>query len=817
MTTSTVDVPTNLVTEDDCADCAKRLEEALRVHRGIVGVSAGPSGRLTVTYDPEMCNLECLTGAATEIGVELGRTFAHVNRSVEGMDCYDCAQTIEKAARRIDGVMHCRVNFPAARMSLEYDTSHPETAASVERVVGQLGYRLKPVPPRVSEAVAGGAGGDQAQGDRPLWKRRFTELVTATAAILTIAALVSDATGARVAARVLYGLAVLAGGTTIARSGIRAVLATRRMDINILMTVAVVGAAAIDAWLEAALVVVLFRIGENLEHYAVDRARRSLESLISLAPDWAHRRIASTGAGATEDVPSASLMVGDVVEVRPGESFPADGEVVEGQSSVNQAPITGESMPVEKSAGSPVFAGTINGEGLIAVKVTNAPGDSTLDRVARAVAEAQAQRSPAERWVNSFARIYTPIVLVAAVLVAAGPPLLLGQEWEEWIYRGLAFLILACPCALVIATPVAVVAALARSSQAGVLVKGGAYLEAATKLKAIATDKTGTLTLGEPFVTEIVGLGRYTKQDVLALAASVDAASEHPLARAIVAAAASAGLHVVEAKEFESVRGYGARAVVDGQTISVGNERFIAGHPRFADIKSAIDEIGSRGGTIVAVTAGGEMVGVLGVADKIRPEAAVALADLKRYGIEHTILLTGDHPGAAKSIAAEAGITDLRADLLPGDKVTALEEMQNQFGPTAMVGDGVNDAPALAKSALGIAMGGAGSPTAIETADVILMGDDLRKLGGFFALARQSREIVRQNIVFSLGTKAVAALFALAGLLPLWLAVMADVGATLLVVVNGLRLLRIRLDPPLEIEPASDTGQRSEKLKSMWV
>lgn len=814
MPTCTVEVPTNLVAGDDCADCAKRLEDALLLHRGIAGVRGGPSGKLTVTYDPEMCSLECLTGAATEIGVELGRTFAHVNRSVEGMDCYDCAQTIEKAARRIDGVMHCSVNFPAARMSLEYDTSRPESAAAVERVVGQLGYRLKSLPPPAGHPAAQGAEAEAALKE-PVWKRRSTEIVTATAAILTVAALASDAAGAGAAARVLYAIAALTGGLTIARSGIRALIATRRLDINILMTIAVIGAVAIDAWLEAALVVVLFRIGENLEHYAVDRARRSLESLISLAPHSAHRRVISaTGEVTTEDIPATSLQVSDVVVVRPGESLPADGEVIEGDSSINQAPITGESMPVEKASGSPVFAGTINGEGLIAVKVTNAPGDSTLDRVARAVADAQSQRSPAERWVNGFARIYTPIVLVVAALVAVGPPLLFGQVWSEWIYRGLAFLILACPCALVIATPVAVVAALARSSQAGVLVKGGAYLEAATKLRAIATDKTGTLTLGEPFVTETIALGSYTKDEVLALAASVDASSEHPLARAIVKAAAFSGLKVVKATGFESIRGYGVRAVVDGQTITVGNERFIADHPRFSEIKQAIDEIGNRGGTIAAVTAGDQMVGVLGIADRIRPEAAIALADLKRTGIKHTILLTGDHPGAAKTIAAEAGITDLRANLLPDEKVTALEEMQKQFGPTAMIGDGVNDAPALAKSALGIAMGGAGSPTAIETADVVLMGDDLRKLGGFLALARASHDIVRQNIIFSLGTKAVAAMFALAGLLPLWLAVMADVGATLLVVVNGLRLLRMRLDPPLETIPIAVANRQPGKLES---
>lgn len=804
MTSSTVDIPVSLVPGDSCADCAGRLETALLGHRGIAGVQAGRSGWLTVTYDSDLCNLECLTQAATDVGLELERTFAHLSRSVEGMDCYDCAQTIEKAAARIEGVMHCRVNFAAARMSLEYDTAHPQSAAAVEKVVGQLGYRLKALPERGAQPATPAAGEESAPA--PAWaKKHLAELVTAFSAAATLAAIFTDASGGSLAARILYSMAVVSGGASIARSGIRAVIATRRLDINFLMTIAVIGAMTINAWLEAALVVVLFRIGENLEYYAVDRARKSLETLLSLAPQFAHRRVVSdSGEVQIEDVAASSLAIDDSVSVRPGETFPSDGQVLEGQSSVNQASITGESIPVDKVVGSQIFAGTINGEGSVVVQVTNAPGDSTLDRVARAVEEAQSQRSPAERWVNSFARVYTPLVLIAAVLVAVVPPLFFGQEWSEWIYRGLAFLILSCPCALVIATPVSVVAALARSSQAGVLVKGGAFLEAATKLRAIATDKTGTLTLGAPFVTENVAFGRFTESEVLRLAAAVDAASEHPLARAIVSAAAEAGLEVPAATEFESIRGYGARAVVGGLKISVGNERLIADHPLFDEIKPTIDDMAGRGVTIVAVTSEDEIVGVLGIADRIRPEAAETFRQFQRFGVEHTILLTGDHQGAANAIAAQAGITDLRANLLPGDKVKALDEIQAQFGPTAMIGDGVNDAPALAKSALGIAMGGAGSPTAIETADVILMGDDLRKLGGFFALAAVSRKIVRQNIAFSLATKAVAASFALVGLLPLWLAVMADVGATLLVVANGLRLLRCRLDPPLEVTAPAD-------------
>jgi Cd2+/Zn2+-exporting ATPase len=801
MSTTDVDLPVSLVPGDNCGDCALRLGDALLHHRGIVGVAAASPGQLTISYDPELCSLECLTHAAAEIGLELERTFAHENRPVDGMDCYDCATTIQRAVSRLDGVVHCNVNFAAARMRLEYDAARTEVPVTVDKVVTQLGYRLGPPLGRFGSLVSAESVAHGEHDDRAWWRRRSDELITALAAVATIAAVITDALGGASAAKAMYGLAVVIGGFEIARAGARAVLATRRLDINILMTIAVVGAVAIGAWLEAALVVVLFRVGENLEHYAVDRARRSLESLMRLAPETARRRACAADGQLVEDeVPVASLQIGDVVVVRPGERLPADGRVLEGDSSVDQAAITGESMPVDKTAGADVFAGTMNGEGMLVVTVTTAAGDSTLDRVARAVADAQAQRSPAERWVDSFARVYTPAVLVLAALVAVVPPLLFDRSWSDWVYRGLAFLILACPCALVIATPVAVVAALSRASRAGVLVKGGAHLEAATRLRAVATDKTGTLTVGHPFVTDVCPAPGRAGDDVLTLAAAVDTASEHPLARAIVAEARSKGLVPPAVTGFEVVRGFGARGQVDGQTISVGSERMLADHPAFDSIRSAIDDLAARGRTVVIVATEREVVGALGLADTIRPDVIAAMDALRRLGIEHTALLTGDHQGAASAIAAEAGITDVRFDLLPGDKVAALDEVQRAFGPTAMIGDGVNDSPALATASLGIAMGGAGSPTAIETADVILMGDDLRKLPGLLSLAFATRSVVRQNIGFSLTTKAVAAGFALFGMLPLWLAVMADVGATLLVVVNGLRLTHTRLDPPLEVE-----------------
>ncbi|MHB1243382.1 MAG: heavy metal translocating P-type ATPase [Gaiellaceae bacterium] len=764
--TATIEIPLGL--EEDCADCAERMQDGLRRHRGIELVEAAGSGSaLLVRYDPDLCSLACVSEEAGRLRVDLTSTFEHAVLNVSGMDCYDCAQTIERAVCRMPGVTGASVNFPAARMRVEYDGSAVELDRVAAKVRG-LGYGITRV---------GGAAEDE-QAPTPWWRRR--EASTGIAAVLLLLALIADfATSLGILPIALYAAAGLVGGWPVARSGANALLATRRPDINFLMTIAVIGAAFIGAWLEAALVVVLFSIGVALEGRAVERARRELAGLVALAPEFARVR----RGGAEVELPVAELVVGDLVVVRPGERIPADGAVVEGASAVDEAPITGESTPVDKEAGDPLFAGTLNGQGLLVLRVGAAPGDTTIAKIGRLVEEAQARKSPSERWVDAFAKVYTPIVIGAAALVAT-VPLAFGVEFSTALYSALALLILACPCALVISTPVSIVSALGRASAAGVLVKGGAHLERAALVTTVAFDKTGTLTEGKPQLAAVEPFGT-PEEELLSLAASLERGSEHPLAKAIVAAAVSRGVALDDVSDFEALTGLGARGRVGGAEIAVGSPRFFGELDGRA--AAAVEGLQARGQTAVIVTRDGVAVGALGLADRPRPEAAEAVAALGRLGISRTILLTGDNRATAEAIAREVGVSEVRAELMPEDKATAIAEL----GPgAAMVGDGVNDAPALASAELGFAMGSAGSDTAIEVADIALMGDDPRKVAGLIGLARWTRSIVRQNIAFSLGTKAVALAFLAAGALPLWAAVGTDVGASLIVVANGLRLLR---------------------------
>lgn len=778
MAVRVAEIPVELPAGSDCGSCATRFQEELAGHRGLVGVEPSGASALRVSYDPDLCSLSCLSEVADSIGARLTREYRHEVFPVEGMDCYDCAQTIERAVKRLDGVSACSVSFPTAQLRVEYDATVGGLPDRLRRQVAALGYQL-PTAPQLGEV--------QPSVEQSFLARHRDEARTAAAAVLVVAgALGSVIAGHSALSDALYAVAIVVGGWPIARSGMAALRATHRLDISSLMTIAVVGAVAIDAWLEAALVVVLFSIGEALESYAVDRARRSIAGLVALAPTTA----VVVRDGEERQIDAAALVIADVVVVRPGELVPADGTIEAGDSGLNEATITGESLPVDKGPGATVFAGTLNGEGRLLVRVDHAPGDTTLDRIARAITEAQTQKTPTERWVDRFARVYTPAVLAVAVLTATIPPLIGVGPFADWFYRGLAFLILACPCALVIATPVAVVAALARASAAGILVKGGTYLETAAGLRAIAFDKTGTLTAGRPRVLDITTFDGTDADDVLRLAASIEAASEHPLAIAVVDAAAARGLSLLPVAAFVASRGAGITGEVDGQTIQVGKPELFGPRAESPAVDTAITLARQAGNTVALVGNDTAILGLVALGDTVRPDAAETLDRLRRAGIEHTVLLTGDHQDAATAIAGRVGVDEVRAGLLPDDKVAAITELEERYGDVAMIGDGVNDAPALARSSLGVAMGSAGSPTAIETADVALMGDDLTKLADLVVVAQSTRRVVRQNITFSLAVKAVAAVLALAGFLTLWLAVLADVGATLVVVANGLRLLR---------------------------
>lgn len=643
--------------------------------------------------------------------------------------------------------------------------------------------------------------------EQAFWRRNARTVATVASGGLTLAAFVihvltvGDVAGALGAeglsnahdvpplAQFLYGLAVVAGGWFIAP---KAWLAARRLrpDMNFLMTVAVIGAIAIGEWFEAATVAFLFALALTLESWSIGRARRAVAALMDLAPPIA--RVKNRDGGYQEVTP-ADVPVGSWVLVRPGEKIPLDGVVRQGRSAVNQAPITGESVPVEKELGSVVFAGTINGDGAIEVESTKAADDTTLAHIIRLVSEAQSRRAPAEQWVERFARIYTPSILLLAVLVFLVPPLAFGGAWIPWLYRALVLLVIGCPCALVISTPVTIVAALTAAARNGVLIKGGLFVEAPARLRAIALDKTGTLTIGHPAVTDVIALDGHAPEYVLQRAVSMEAYSDHPIARAIVAHGAASGVQAKPVEDFQSLQGRGATARVDGKTYWLGSHRYLEERRQDTpEIHERLNLLAQAGHTVVALGDATHVCGFITVADPLRPDAARTVRALRDAGIDHIVMLTGDNQGTAATIARRTKVDDVRAELLPADKVRAVEELVATYGSVAMVGDGVNDAPAMARASLGIAMGAAGSDAAIETADIALMSDDLAKLPWLIRHSRRALHIIRQNIALSLGVKALFVFLTFAGQASLWAAIAADMGVSLLVIFNALRLLNTK-------------------------
>lgn len=561
-----------------------------------------------------------------------------------------------------------------------------------------------------------------------------------------------------------------------------------RPDMNLLMVVAVCGAAAIGEWFEAATVAFLFSVSLLLETWSVGRARRAIASLMNLTPSTARIR---DEQGEETEVSPTDVKVGSVLIVRPGEKIPLDGQVVTGFSAVNQAPITGESTPVDKQPGSEVFAGTINGDGVIEVESTRPASDTTLARIIRMVGDAQSQRSPSEQWVEKFARWYTPAVMFLALLILFIPPVLLHGDWSIWLYRSLVLLVIACPCALVISTPVSIVAALASAAGNGVLIKGGLFVETPAGLKAIAMDKTGTLTHGTPEVIDVVPLNGHTDIDLLKYAAALESHSNHPLARAIVRTAMERQISVPIATEFEIIQGKGARGKIGGTTFWLGSHRYLEERGQEnSEVHQQLESLQAEGRSIVVVGNDSHVCGFFSLADTVRLKARGIIADLHAEGIENVAMLTGDNQGTASAIGREVGIDSVHAELLPEDKVGIIEAMVSKYGQVAMVGDGVNDAPALARSSLGIAMGAIGTDAAIETADITLMSDDLSRLPWLIRHSKRTLSIIRQNIAFSLGVKMLFVVLTFAGAASLWAAIAADMGASLIVIFNSLRLLR---------------------------
>jgi Cd2+/Zn2+-exporting ATPase len=784
---------------------------------------------------------------------------APLRLKIAGMDCGSCAMTIENSMRQLPGVRSVAVSFTTETMELEGNPPLSDVTARLR----ELGYRLATESPQATAPVDSrhGLAGFVAF----LWSQPRLRLAMVITALLLFAIPLlqaAPAIGGVAALDWLFGGAVLAVGLPIFSKGFRALFFARRVTIDLLMAIAACGALAIGETGEAATVILLYTLGEALEAYSAARARDSLRSLMSLQPqeatvlrehhrghgddairdDHDHGGHACTGHDHEHDhgdhepahhhesrpvhaqpaapavhfhaqsVPVESVAVGETVLVRPGQRIPLDGVVLKGESAVNQAHVTGESEPVLREVGDEVLAGAVNGDGALEIRITRPAGDATIARIARLVEQAQSVRSPAERFIDRFARWYTPAVVLLALLVVLVPVIAFGQPLLDmpdgtrgWLYRGLALLIIACPCALVISIPVTVVSSLTRLANLGVLVKGGAQLDALADVRAVAFDKTGTLTHGRPQVMAIRGAGcRHTEEmllgcepcdDVMALAAAVERSSEHPVAQAIITAAAGRQLqHRYEsASRVVAYPGRGVRGDLgSGVTVAVGSDRLFEAHgTRSAGLDGPVDASRAAGQTIMFVARNDDIVGYIGVRDGVREASRRALADLHASDPSvAAVMLTGDTPQSAARVAEQVGnIAAVHAGLLPEQKLAAIEELHRRYGSVAMVGDGINDAPALARADVGIAMG-AGTAQAMETADVVLMQDDLSHVPMALRLARRSRMLVKQNIALALGLKLAFLALAIPGFTTLWMAVLADVGATLLVTMNGMRVLR---------------------------
>ncbi|CUK25141.1 putative cadmium-transporting ATPase [Cognatishimia activa] len=605
----------------------------------------------------------------------------------------------------------------------------------------------------------------------------------------------------------LFAIAILLGVWLVAP---KAWSSARRLspDMNLLMVVAVAGAIGLGEFFEAATVAFFFSLSLYLESWSVGRARNAVSALLDLAPPTA-RVLYDDGSEA--DVPAAAVAVGARFIVRGGDRIPLDGEVVDGAGAVDQAPITGESALVPKEAGDDVYAGTINGEGTLTVRATKTASDTVLSKIIRMVSDAHSRRAEVEQWVTKFARIYTPVVMGLAVLIALVPPLVAGGDWGFWFYNALVLLVIACPCALVISTPVSIVAALAAAARNGVLIKGGAYVEAPGRTTALAMDKTGTITMGEPEVAAVYPIGETSERDLLMRAAALEARSSHPLARAILSRAEQDGLSVSAADNTRTVPGRGLEGDMGDQSIWLGSDRFAEEKGFGSAIPSDLrDRIEGAGNTLVAVGDAAGVSGVLELRDRIRPDAKGIVARLHAQGVKKIVMLTGDNTATAKAVAAQVGIDEVRAELLPEDKVTAIEELVTQYGTVAMIGDGVNDAPAMARAHYGIAMGAVGSDAAIETADIALMTDDIGKVPWLIGHSRRTMAIIKQNIGLSLATKAAFVVATAFGMASMWGAIAADVGVSLLVVTNALRLLRAR-DNDDEPRGGDEVGEEMAK------
>ena len=776
----------------DAADaCVGRLKDLLAREQGITGVHllVPPQAvvpTLCLHYDAESQSLARLRNRVVAAGAQLGQRYGHVTLPVHVVGAEDAAGRVEEALRGIKGVLEAGVSLPAQQARIEFDRTLT-SGDLVASAITKLGYAA---PPGVDAGASADADREPASDN---WYGRNQELAWSLAAG---ALLIAGAAGERwfdlpsnVAIALFLG-AYAFGGFDLARHAVANVRKGGfRFDIDLLMLVAATGAAVLGEWAEGGFLLFLFALAHALEHYALDRARGAIRALGELAPRFA--RIVRDGR--EEQVPVEQVKAGGVVLVRPAERIPVDGTVLKGQSAVNQAPITGESVPVDKAAGAEVFAGTVNGDGALEITTTRAVGDRTLDRIVTLVAEAQTQKAPTQLFADRFERVFVPIVLVADVLLIVIPPMLGLWTWPVSFYRGMAMLVAATPCGLALGTPAAILAGIAQAARNGVLIKGGAHLENLGITKALAFDKTGTLTIGRPEVTDVLNLD-VPANELLRIAAAVEQKSQHPLAEAIVRRARADGVPVEEAGDLESLTARGVRSMVGGTPVEIGSlrlwEELKIEIP--TPVRNEVTRLQAAGRSTVVVRHGSSFIGVIGIADRPRENVRGILDRLRALGVSPIVMLTGDNQGVAQAVASEVGVDTFRANLLPEDKVTAIRELVTQHKNVGMVGDGVNDAPALANATIGIAMGAAGTAAALEAADIALMGDDLGQLPFAVALARQTRAIIRQNLFASLFVIALLIIATTTGLVGMGFAVVVHEGSTLLVIGNALRLLTFR-------------------------
>ena len=785
--------------EDVLDDCLRQLERLLENRRGIHRVHVTENAKtpkLCLHYDPNLISLAAVERAARETGSQFTTRYRHETIPLSGMTSADAADSLAALIRELPGMLHANVNYAAGLAFVAFDTEKL-TRQELIGAIQQLGY--KPIVPDPGGAL----GVDESEPDHdhgsapaflPHWlQERWTLVLVVLAGSFFLVGWLGELAFGMPAgiALLFFILSYIAGGYDIATHAIPGLL-KGKFDTDVLMLAAAAGAALLGEWAEGAFLLFLFSLGHAGEHYALDRARNAINALGELMPKSAQVR---QGDKIVEK-PVAQVLVEDVVVVRPGDRIPVDGEVVSGDSAVDQSAITGESMPVNKQTGDQVFAGTVNQENALDIRVTKLARDNTLSRVMQMVAEAQDQQSPTQQLTQRFTAKFVPAILVFVLLVIVVPPLAGWMAWSDSFYRGMLLLVAASPCALAIGTPASVLAGIAQAARNGVLIKGGVHLENLGDIQVMAFDKTGTLTEGKFQVTTLAAASGVTANELLEIAASVEQLSNHPLALAVVRAAQERGLSLPSAEGLENVVGLGVKSEVHGKPVQIGSLRMFTENQAMTPDELTVQtvaELEMGGNTTMVVRHGDRYLGVIALADQPRVGVRETLQQLLGLGILKLVMLTGDNTEVARQIALEVGVTDVRAELMPEDKLVAIQELKDEFGAIAMTGDGVNDAPALATATVGIAMGGAGTAVALETADVALMADDLAKLPLAVGLSRASKAIIRQNLAISLGIIGILILTSVVGIVELSGAVILHEGSTIIVVLNALRLLRYRL------------------------